>query len=60
MATNTVKVFQHGSVHERTQSKNPKSDNWTKRDTDTGRFMNQKKGGEPFKGIAKEVDYRRK
>ena len=60
MATNTGKGFRHGSVHDRTQTKNPKTDNWTKRDTDTGHFMDQKKGGEPFKGVAKEVDHRRK
>ena len=60
MATNTGKGFRHGSVDDRTQSKNPKTDNWTKRNTHTGRFMDQKKGGEPFKGVAKEVDHRRK
>lgn len=60
MATNTGKGFRHGSVGDRTQTKNPKADNWTKRDTDTGRFMDQKKNGQPFKGVAREVDRRRK
>lgn len=60
MATNTGKSFRRGSVDDRTQSKNPKSGNWTKRDAESGRFMDQKKGGEPFKGVAKEPDRRRK
>lgn len=60
MATNTGKGSRRGSVDDRTQTKNPKTDNWTKRNTDTGRFMDQKKGGEPFKGVAKELDGRRK
>lgn len=60
MATNTDKGFRQGSVDNRTQTKNPQTDNWTKRDTDTGRFMDQKSGGQPFKGVAREVDHRRK
>lgn len=60
MASNTGKGFRHGSVDDRTQTKNFKTGNWTKRDTGTGRFMDQKKGGGPFKGVAKEVDHRRK
>ena len=28
--------------------------NWTKRDGDTGQFMDQKKDGTPFKGVRKE------
>lgn len=59
MATNTGKGFRQGSVDARTQSKNLKTDNWTKRDTDTGRFVDQKKDGQPFKGVAKEKDGRR-
>ncbi len=60
MATNTGKGFRQGAIDDRTQSKNSKTDSWTKRDTDSGRFMDQKKGGEPFKGVAREVDRRRK
>lgn len=33
---------------------NPANDKWTKRDTETGRFMDQKKDGTPFKGVRKE------
>jgi hypothetical protein len=28
--------------------------NWTKRDTQTGRFMDQKVDGKPFKGVRRE------
>ena len=59
MATNTGKGHREGSVSSRTQVKTPVTDNFTKRDTDTGRFMDQKEGGKPFKGVAKEVDHRR-
>jgi len=59
MAKNTGNGHRHGSVCDRTQSQNPVNGNWTKRDADTGRFMNQKQGGDPFKGVAKEVDGRR-
>lgn len=43
-----------GAVRDRSQVYNPTTDNWTKRDRDTGRFMDQKKNGEPFKGVRKE------
>ena len=45
-------------MNDRTQTKAPNG-NWTKRDAATGRFMDQKKGGDPFKGVAKEADDRR-
>lgn len=60
MATNSGRGFRHGSVDNRTQTKNPTTGNWTKRDAETGRFMDQKSGGQPFKGVAKETDDRRK
>jgi hypothetical protein len=44
----------HGQVTGRSQVKNPQNGNWTKRDTETGRFIDQKKDGEPFKGVRKE------
>lgn len=43
-----------GAVRDRSQVYNPTNQTWTKRDTDTGRFMDQKKDGEPFKGVRKE------
>jgi hypothetical protein len=43
----------HGAVRERSQTQTP-SGLWVKRDTDTGRFMDVKKDGEPFKGVRRE------
>ncbi|MES2354374.1 MAG: hypothetical protein V4568_08210 [Pseudomonadota bacterium] len=43
-----------GAVRERSQVFNPLNQTWTKRHTDTGRFMDQKAKGEPFKGVRKE------
>ncbi len=60
MATNTGNDSRKGSVRDRSQVQNPKNGNYTKRDTDSGQFMDQKQDGKPFKGVAKEVDNRRK
>lgn len=56
MATNTPigDGHRHGAVRKRTQTLNPKTELWTKRDADTGRFMAVKKDGTPFKGVRKE------
>lgn len=43
-----------GMVKQRSQVHNPQTDRWTKRDTTTGRFLDQKADGEPFKGVRKE------
>ncbi|MEQ8416570.1 MAG: hypothetical protein RIB71_18960 [Imperialibacter sp.] len=48
-----------GPVTGRSQTQNrndgpPKTGQWTKRDTDTGRFMDGKKDGAPFKWVRKE------
>jgi hypothetical protein len=43
-----------GAVRGRSQVKNPKSGNWTKRDTSSGRFTDQKTSGGPFKGVRRE------
>lgn len=59
MAKNTGNGSRRGSVDNRTQTQNPVNGNWTKRDTETGRFMDQKTTGGPFKGVAKEPDGRR-
>lgn len=58
MAKNTSDDYRKGSVDDCTQTKIPGGD-FVKRDTDTGRFMDQKEGGEPFKGVTKEKDGRR-
>lgn len=60
MAKNTGDNYRKGSVIGRSQTFNPKTETWVKRDTDTGRFMDQKADGTPFKGVAKEKDERRK
>jgi len=60
MATNTGKGHRQGAVDKRSQTPNPQNGNWTKRNTETGRFMDQKQDGKPFKGVAREVDDRRK
>ena len=44
-----------GAVKDRTQVHNPKTDLWTKRDSDTGRFLDVKTSEKtPFKGVTKE------
>lgn len=43
-----------GPVKGRTQVYNPGTKTWTKRDSATGRFMDGKRGGKPFKGATKE------
>ena len=44
-----------GAVRERSQIQNPKTGLWTKRDTETGRFMDVKTSDPtPFKGVRKE------
>lgn len=60
MAKNTGNGYRRGSVDNRSQVQNPLNGNWTKRDTETGRFIDQKVDNKPFKGVAKEVDDRRK
>ncbi len=43
-----------GQVKDRSQAYNPQNDRWTKRDTETGKFSDQKADGNPFKGVRKE------
>lgn len=56
MATNPPKGDGHrnGSVKGRSQTHNPKTDTWVKRDTETGKFIDQKSDSKPFKGVRKE------
>jgi len=44
----------NGAVKDRSQTFNPQTGNYVKRDTGTGRFMDVKKDGTPFKGVRKE------
>jgi len=55
MATNLPKDgHRNGMVRKRSQVYNPKTKTWTKRNTDTGKFMDGKHNGSPFKGVRKE------
>lgn len=57
MATNPPKGDNHrnGQVTDRSQTYNPKNDSWVKRDTGTGKFIDQKTSdNKPFKGVRKE------
>lgn len=56
MATNPPVGDNHGNgaVCKRSQVLNPKTKQYVKRDAETGRFMDVKKDGAPFKGVRKE------
>ena len=56
MATNPPKGDGHrnGGVTNRSQTWNPHSERWVKRDGDTGRFMDMKSNPKAFKGVRKE------
>jgi len=55
MATNGPKGNGRiGAVKRRSQTYNPNTEQWVKRDTETGRFMDGKKDGTPFKGVRRE------
>ena len=65
MAKDTGKDSRKGAVTGRTQVRNPKTGDYAKRNetkssSKAGEFMDNKKGGQPFKGVAKEPDKRRK
>lgn len=44
----------NGVVTNRSQVFNPKTEQWVKRDNTTGRFMDVKQDGTPFKGVTKK------
>lgn len=44
----------NGAVSRRSQTFNPVNERWTKRDADTGQFIDQKADSKPFKGVRKE------
>lgn len=54
MAKNTGRSFRVGAVRGRSQSKNPRTGLWTKRDTGNGRFTDAKTSGGTFKGVRRE------
>ena len=43
----------NGAIKERSQTNNPHSEQWEKRDS-TGKFMDVKQDGMPFKGVRGE------
>ncbi|GBF79856.1 hypothetical protein [Aphanothece sacrum] len=51
MAKNTGKGYHHGSLDKSSPAYNPKTEQWAKRDAETGRFMDVEQNGEPFKSI---------
>lgn len=54
MAKNTGNGYRRGAVNDRSQAYNPKTDRWTKRNAETGQFMDVKQNDKPFKGVRKE------
>lgn len=54
MAVNTGKNTRVGAVKKRTQVYNPQTGHYIKRDSETGKFLEVKRDGTPFKGVAKE------
>ncbi|MDQ6809188.1 MAG: hypothetical protein M3Z64_07165 [Verrucomicrobiota bacterium] len=57
MAKDTGKGFREGAVTARTQVKNPKTGDYTKRNETSG-STKKKSDGKPFKGVGKERDKR--
>jgi hypothetical protein len=53
MATSppTADGHRNGAVRDRSQTYNPVTQQWVKRDTETGKFMATKKDGDPSKGV---------
>ncbi len=43
-----------GEVRKRSQLENPVTQNWQKRNADTGKFMDVKADKRPFKGVRRE------
>jgi 2-cysteine adaptor domain len=54
MAKNTGKGYRQGAIRDRSQTYNPVTGQWIKRDGTTGQFLDVKQDGEPFKSVRKE------
>lgn len=55
MAKNTGESYRQGHVKNRSQVYNPKTDSWVKKDTETGKFIEQKTSdNKSFMGARKE------
>jgi hypothetical protein len=57
MATNTGQSSRNGAVKVRSQVFNPSTGNFVKRDSATGRFLDVKSDGKPFKGVKREETF---
>jgi hypothetical protein len=55
MAVNTGKGSRVGAVSGRSQVYNPSTGHYIKRDAGSGRFLEVKSDGKPFKGVRKEA-----
>lgn len=55
MAKNSGRGFRRGAVTRRSQTRNPLTGGWTKRDTGNGMFVDAKSDKAPFKGVRKEA-----
>lgn len=53
MAKNTGDGYRQGAVRDRSQTQTG-SGHWVKRDSDSGRFLDVKSDGKPFKGVTRE------
>jgi hypothetical protein len=58
MAKNTDNGFRKGAVKERSQTFNPKTEQFIKRDTKTGQFIAA--SNNQFKGVTKEISIKKK
>lgn len=56
MAKNSDQGFRRGAIKRRSQFFNPITNQWIKRDSETGRFLSSKQGNLPYKGVRKEPD----
>jgi hypothetical protein len=54
MATNTGLNSRKGAVKERSQIFNPTTGHYIKRDATSGKFLEVKTDGKPFKGVRRE------
>lgn len=55
MATNKGNISRKGAIKSRSQIFNPSTGNFIKRDSRTGKFLEVKSDGKPFKGVRKEA-----
>jgi hypothetical protein len=55
LASDNGEVCRDSAIRDRSQTNNPKTDSWVKRDSDAARCMDQKtSNNKPFKDVRKE------